>query len=133
MITASRLHVLLVEDDADTREVLRAILESENFAVTVAVDGLDGLRQLEHLRASDPDAPSAIILDYMMPRCSGAQFRERQLATPSIADVPVVIVSAISDLIRLEPLRAFSVLQKPVDPEHLSAVVRRACESFLAR
>ena len=126
-------HVLLVEDDADTREVLRAILESDDFNVTAAVDGFDALRQLEHLRAAEPFAPCVVVLDYMMPRCSGPQFRERQLATASIADVPVILVSAISDLKRLEPLHPFAVLQKPVDPDNLSAEVRRACETFPAR
>ena len=126
---APEFHVLLVEDDTDTREVLCAILESEGFRITPAVDGFDALRRLEELRAAHPASPCAVVLDYMMPRCSGPQFRERQLATPSIADVPVILVSAISDLKRLEMLRPFAVLQKPVDPDDLSAIVRRACET----
>jgi CheY-like chemotaxis protein len=129
---SAEFHVLLVEDDSDTREVLRAILESEDFDVAVAVDGFDGLRHLEAVRSSDPAAPCVVVLDYMMPRCSGPQFRERQLAIPAIADVPVIIVSAISDLKRLDPLKAFDVLQKPVDPEALVASVRRACEQYLS-
>ena len=50
------------------------------------------------MREEDPQAPSVIVLDYMMPRCSGPQFREKQLADPGIADVPVILVSAVSDL-----------------------------------
>jgi CheY-like chemotaxis protein len=126
----ARAHVLLVEDDADTREVLRVILEADGFVVTPAVDGLEALWRLEELRAWDPDSPCAIVLDYMMPRFSGAQFREQQLANPAIAHVPVIIVSAISDLKQLEQLRPFAVLQKPVEPDILSATVRRACETF---
>jgi len=126
------LHVLLVEDDDDTREVLRFILESDGIAVTQAQDGLDAFARILELREHDPTSPSAIILDYMMPRCSGAQFRERQLASPGIADVPVVLVSAVSDLPqRAAVLHPFAVLQKPVDPEDLTAVVRRACETYL--
>lgn len=125
------LQVLLVEDDADTREVLRAILDSDGFRVITAVDGFDALRRLQTLREMNPAAPCVIVLDYMMPRCSGPQFRERQLANPAIADVPVVIVSAISDLKGLDPLRPFDVLQKPVDPEALSASVRRASEQYV--
>ena len=74
-----------------------------------------------------------VVLDYMMPRCSGPQFPERQLANRAIADIPVIIVSAISDLKRLEPLRPFDVLQKPIDPDVLTATVRRACDGFLRR
>ena len=130
---ALEYYVLLVEDDTDTREVLSAILEFEGFRITPAVDGFDALRRLVELRAAHPASPCAVVLDYMMPRCSGPQFRERQLATPTIADVPVILVSAISDLKRLETLRPFAVLQKPVDPDTLSATVRRACEAFPAR
>ncbi len=132
-MTTTLSNVLLVEDDTDTREVLRAILESDGFDVTPAVDGLDALSRLEDLRAADPDTPCVVVLDYMMPRCSGSQFRERQLATPSIADVPVILVSAISDLTRLEPLQPFAVMQKPIDADALGETVRRACETFLDR
>jgi CheY-like chemotaxis protein len=128
------LHVLLVEDDEDTREVLRLILESDGMCVTPAQDGLDALVQIEELRGRDAGAPYAIVLDYMMPRFSGAQFRERQLANPAIADVPVILVSAVSDLpSQAAALHPFAVLQKPIDPDELTAVVREACEAFLSR
>ena len=128
------VHVLLVEDDADTREVLRLILESEGLVVTPACDGMEALTRIEEMRRVNPEAPYAIVLDYMMPRLSGAQFRERQLANPEIADVPVILVSAVADLEKhAEALRPYAILQKPVDPEELSAVVREACESYGAR
>ena len=130
----SGLHVLLVEDDDDTREVLRLILESDGIAVTQAQDGLDALVRIEELREREPSAPYAIVLDYMMPRFSGAQFRERQLANPAIADVPVVLVSAVSDLpARAAALRPFAVLQKPIEPDRLTTIVRQACETYLSR
>ncbi len=126
------LHVLLVEDDDDTREVLRLILELDGICVTPAQDGLDALVRIEELRGRDPRAPYAIVLDYMMPRFSGAQFRERQLANPAIAGVPVILVSAVSDLpAQATALHPFAVLQKPIDPDELTTVVREACEAFL--
>jgi CheY-like chemotaxis protein len=127
-------HVLLIEDDTDTREVLRLILESDGMTVTPAYDGLDALVRLEEVHRRDPLTPCAIVLDYMMPRFSGAQFRAQQLANPEIADVPVILVSAISDLeARAKALNPFAVLQKPVDPEELTAVVRQASEAYLSR
>jgi two-component system phosphate regulon response regulator PhoB len=126
-----RAHVLLVEDDEDTREVLRMIMESDGIEVAVARDGLDALTRIEQLRLEDPKAPSVIVLDYMMPRCSGPQFRQRQLADPQIADVPVIFVSAVSDLpSRAALLKPFAILQKPIDPDELTAVVREACDSY---
>ena len=129
----SRLYVLLVEDDRDTREVLTLILEGEGFTVTQASDGLDALDRLGELRRTDPEAPYAIVLDYMMPRLSGAEFRQRQMADPQLAAVPVILVSAVAELARrAQALRPFAVLQKPVDPDELSDTVRRACEEYLA-
>jgi CheY-like chemotaxis protein len=134
MSTRPRAHVLLVEDDEDTREVLRLILEADGSDVAVARDGLDALNRIDQLRQQDPSAPSVIVLDYMMPRCSGPQFRQRQLADPQIADVPVILVSAVSDLpSRAALLRPFAILQKPIDPDELTAVVREACDAYLSR
>jgi CheY-like chemotaxis protein len=125
------VQVLLVEDDEDTREVLRLILESDGIEVAVARDGIDALNRIVQLREQDPRSPSVIVLDYMMPRCSGPQFRQRQLADPEIADVPVILVSAVSDLSsRAALLKPFAMLQKPIDPDQLTSIVRQACEAY---
>ena len=129
-----RALVLLVEDDEDTREVLRLILETEGIEVAVARDGLDALVRIDQLRRDDPMAPTAIVLDYMMPRCSGPQFRQKQLANPQIAGVPVILVSAVSDLAsRAALLDPFAILQKPIDADQFTAVVREACNASLNR
>ncbi len=134
MTTPARPHVLLVEDDTDTREVLRLILESDGMTVTPANDGLEALERLEEIHRRDPLTPCAIVLDYMMPRLSGAQFRERQLTNPETADVPIILVSAMSDLeARAATLDPFAILQKPIDPDELTELVRRASENYLSR
>ena len=133
-MTPARPHVLVVEDDTDTREVLRLILEAEGMDVTPAHDGLDALARLEEIHRKDPLTPCAIVLDYMMPRFSGAQFRARQLANPDTADVPVILVSAVSDLESCaRSMRPFAALQKPVDPDQLTALVRQASTEYLQR
>jgi CheY-like chemotaxis protein len=119
---------MVVEDDRDTREVVRLILEMDGLGVSEAADGLDALVQLHRLKEADPDCPCAVVLDIMMPRCSGAEFRRRQLADPLIADVPVVVLSAVADQLSMDELDAFAKLPKPFDPEQLVRVVRQACE-----
>ena len=129
-IPAVPSHVMVVEDDKDTREVLKLILELEGMGVTEASDGFEALERLHTLREADPHRPCAIVLDIMMPRCSGAEFRKRQLNDPLIADVPIIVLSAIADQLRLDELDAFAKVAKPFDPEQLVSVVRRACSLF---
>lgn len=121
-------HVMVVEDDRDTREVVKLILEMEGMGVTEAADGFEALDRLHKLRELDPHRPCAIVLDIMMPRCSGAEFRKRQLDDPLIADVPIIVLSAIADQLRNDDLHAFARVAKPFDPDQLIKVVRRACD-----
>jgi CheY-like chemotaxis protein len=133
-MTTARPHVLLVEDDPDTREVLRLILEADGMEVTPAHDGLDALERLDEIHRHDPVTPCAIVLDYMMPRFSGAQFRARQLANPETSDVPVIVVSAVPDLeAHTASMRPFAVLQKPIDPDQLTSLVRQASLEYFGR
>ena len=120
-------HVMVVEDDRDTREVVKLILELEGIGVTEASDGLEALERLHKLRAENPLLPCAIVLDIMMPRCSGTEFRRRQLEDPLISDVPVIVLSAIADQMRLDDLETYANVSKPFDPDQLVRVVREAC------
>ena len=123
----SKTQVMIVEDDRDTREVVKLILEMEGMGVTEAADGLEALDQLHKLRESDPSVPCVIVLDMMMPRCSGPEFRRRQLHDPLIADVPIIVLSAVADQMSLDDLQPFARVSKPFDPDQLVRVVRRAC------
>ena len=125
---AVKSHVMVVEDDRDTREVVKLILEMEGLGVTEASDGIEALDRLHELREHDPGRPCAIVLDIMMPRCSGPEFRRRQLTDPLIADVPVIVLSAVVDHPRVADLRAFASVPKPFDPDQLLGAVRRACD-----
>ena len=120
-------HVMVVEDDRDTREVVKLILEMEGLDVVEASDGLDALERLHELRILHPEDPCAVLLDIMMPRCSGEEFRARQLRDPVIADVPIIVLSAVADTPRVTNLDAFAKLSKPFDPDHLVSIVRSAC------
>jgi CheY-like chemotaxis protein len=120
-------HVMIIEDDSDTREVVRLILEMEGMRISEAADGADALDRLHELRAKDPSYPCVILLDVMMPRCSGPDFRRRQLADPLLAGVPVIVLSAVADHSAMSELDVFASLSKPFDPDELVRVVRRAC------
>ena len=125
---AATVHVMVVEDDRDTREVVKLILELEGIGVTEASDGLEALDCLHKLRAENPFLRCVIVLDIMMPRCSGLEFRRRQLDDPLISDVPVIVLSAIADRMRLDDLEPYANVSKPFDPDELVRVVREACD-----
>jgi two-component system response regulator MprA len=115
--------VLVVDDDVDIRATLADVLVDEGYTVETAGDGLDAL---ELLRGGL--APGLILLDLMMPRCDGADFRQAQLADPRLAGFPVVLLSATAKLDEKHgALRADAYLKKPVQLDELLATVARHC------
>ena len=118
--------ILVVEDDPDIRDAMTAILESEGYEVVGAAEGHEALDRLRgHLEG--PARPRVILLDLMMPVMDGWEFRRRQRANPAVADVPVVVLSAL-DQSRAVDLAATEILKKPLDFDRLLALVRRYCE-----
>ena len=84
--------VLVIEDDRAIREAVAEVLSMEGYVVTEAGNGVEGLREA---RARPP---SLIVLDLMMPTMNGWQFREAQRQDPALADIPVIVLSAYSDM-----------------------------------
>ena len=119
--------VLIVEDDFDIRAILAQILADEGYLVTEATNGAQALEKLRGgLR------PTVILLDLMMPVMSGWQFREEQLLDPELAQVPVVIISADSNLgDKARTLKVDSYLRKPVDIDALLDAVAKRCAATL--
>lgn len=113
--------VLLVEDEADIREALIEVLGHSGFQVVGANNGVDALC---YLRASPP--PALILLDLMMPIMDGWEFRRRQREDPALADVPVVVLSAL-DQTRAADLGGTAFLKKPLDFDRLLDLVRQHC------
>lgn len=79
-----REHVLLIEDDADIREGIRILLESENYMISEAENGEEGLKLLS-------DEMDLVILDIMMPGMSGLRTCEEIRKT---SNVPVLFLTA---------------------------------------
>jgi signal transduction histidine kinase/CheY-like chemotaxis protein len=115
--------VLIVEDDAATREMLQRTLEREGFSVAEAADGRAGLDRLAEHR------PSLILLDLLMPRMNGFEFLAELQTRPEWRSIPVVVVTA-KDLTAEEHARlsggVAEVLRKGAyTREHLLAEVRQ--------
>ncbi|MGO9454936.1 MAG: response regulator [Candidatus Binataceae bacterium] len=112
-------HILVVEDDEDAREALVAILEMKGYRAVPAGNGKEALDYLH--RAPTPDL---IILDLWMPVMDGWQFRKEQVKDPRLAEVPVVVVTALSDRTDVD---ANEVIIKPIDVDRLLTTVSHYC------
>ena len=117
----SHYPILIVEDDADLREMMAQLLTLEGFVAATVSNGREALDYLE-----DRDAPEVILLDLMMPVMDGWEFRRKQQADPDLARVPVIVLSAL-DQARASGLDAAAVLKKPLDFDRLLELVRAYC------
>jgi CheY-like chemotaxis protein len=120
--------VLIVEDDPDTREILSTLLTLQGFHAVTAEDGLEALHVLRTVKHRAPETPCLVLLDLMMPRLGGQEFRRAQLEDPVVASVPVAVMSGSTDAqARGRTLGAVATLTKPLDFDLLLNVVRRYC------
>jgi CheY-like chemotaxis protein len=115
--------ILLVEDDFMLRSSLAALLQSEGYKVECAANALDALRRLERT-----PKPSLILLDIMLPYMDGLEFRALQRETPAIADIPVIVITAVGmpSETALE-LGLQNTLFKPLDRTKLLDAIKRHC------
>lgn len=119
----SHRSVLIVEDDTDARSGLAAILALEGYDVAEAEHGAQALALLRQ-----HPAVCVILLDLWMPTMNGITFRQRQLADPALAQIPVVVLSA--DPTAMQAIRALGVYEtliKPVDVDRLLRIVDAHC------
>jgi CheY-like chemotaxis protein len=117
--------VLVIDDDPTARELIAAHLADSGLTVETSANGIDGLKKARALR------PSAIILDILMPDIDGWTVLAALKGDPSLADIPVVIVTIVDEQRRGIALGAAGYLTKPIDRDRLIDILspyRRATE-----
>ena len=100
-------YLLLVDNDTAFRDALAYVLTVRGYHVATAGDGMAALARL-----SQPEAPDLILLDLVMPRMDGAQFRSVQRQHPRWATIPVVVFADAHLLGLAPPLEAAAALPK---------------------
>lgn len=113
--------ILVVDDDAPTRFVLRLILETAGHEVVEAQHGADALDLI-----SPKLLPDVVLTDLTMPILSGQELIDRLRSEPGTASIPIVVVS--SDLDTARALHASglveAVVDKPFDAAKLAQCVQ---------
>ncbi len=118
-------HILVVDDDKNTRRLLSAVLEAENYTVSTASDGEEALAVM------DREHIDLVVLDIMMPKLDGYRFTE--LLRASNNELPILMVTAKQ--LPEDKKKGFIVgtddyMTKPIDEEEMllriKALLRRA-------
>jgi CheY-like chemotaxis protein len=116
--------VLVIDDDDMIRDSIIEFLDDNGYEASGAVDGRDAL---EKLNAAAPP-PCVILLDLMMPVMDGRAFRERQRDDPHLAEIPVIVLSALQGLRKTAgELAAADCLAKPLRLQDLLRLLHKHC------
>jgi two-component system, chemotaxis family, chemotaxis protein CheY len=114
------MHIMIIDDDEDFREVLSLVLEMQGHQVETAGEGLEAL-----MRLRDRSRPALILLDMMMPRLDGEAFMRAMRSDSRMPAIPVVVISGHHAAEqKAADLGAVACLVKPVELAQLSALVR---------
>jgi CheY-like chemotaxis protein len=111
--------VLVIDDEADSRELLTHCIEEFGCRAMTAESADDALRVARAFR------PDLITLDLMMPGTNGWELLAQLKADPDLAAIPVVIASIVAQENRSTVLGSVDILQKPVERDDLFAVLQR--------
>jgi adenylate cyclase len=114
---ASAPLVLVIDDDPIARDLLKTILRKEGWRVAEAEHGEAGLALARQLR------PMAITLDIMMPQVDGWSVLTSLKSDPVLAEIPVIVVTVITDRGIALSLGANDFMTKPIDRRRLAGLL----------
>lgn len=115
--------ILVIDDDAQDREVISKILNPENYEVIQAENGLSGIKQIKE------NCLNLVLLDLILPDINGIEVLKEIIKLKP--NLPVIMISqygTIKYAVLATKLGAFDWLEKPIDKEILLVTVRNALE-----
>ena len=114
--------ILLVEDEKDLSDIIKAFLVKWNFEVSVAYDGKEALEKVK-------EKPNLVLLDLMLPKLDGREVLKRIKNDPELKHIPVVVLTARSEskvIFEVMESGSFDYLIKPFDNKELFDTITRA-------
>jgi CheY-like chemotaxis protein len=130
MTDPTETHVLVVDDSALDRALLKLHLASDGYLTAFATNGADALEMLE----KEPDRFDVVLLDRRMPDVDGLTVLARMKEHPRLRMIPVILQTAATepkDVIEGIRTGAWYYLTKPYDAQMLLSVVRAAANDYL--
>ena len=116
--------VCVIDDDADIRDILSDVLTFEGYRVLAASDGLEALELLH----DQGQSCCLILLDLMMPRMNGWEFRRRQEEDPALSRIPLLLLTGAGGAARAAAeLNVTGAIEKPVELDTLLEAIARFC------
>ena len=120
--------IIIIDDDPDILESMKIVLDKEDYNVLTATNGKDGLELVK------AEMPNLVLLDVMMTsKDEGFQVSYAMKADPALKDIPIVIISSVSQVTGFDfdkdkdgafiPVDEF--VEKPVKPKQLIDIVRK--------
>jgi DNA-binding response OmpR family regulator len=127
---SEKKRILVVDDDPDLVESVSMKLESENFSVTKAYDGVEAWDKIKEER------PDLIILDVMMPRKNGYELCNELKKSEEYKDIIVVLLTAVADAVTStsythmdgKTTLADDFIPKPIELDRLMEIVKENLE-----
>jgi DNA-binding response OmpR family regulator len=115
--------VLVIDDSAVIRNMVRDMLPQGNFEVLEAKDGVQGITLVQQER------PTLIMLDFLLPRMSGWEVFQKIQENPELQSIPLVLMSGRKEEVTeklTEPFEYFEFVQKPFDQRQLIDAIKAA-------
>ncbi len=120
----SKKHVLVIEDDADIREVLTTILTEDGYGVTTREESDDVIKEVLEI------GPDLIITDYILQGINGGEYCSAIKKDERTAHLPVIILSGFGKVLHsLGDYQADMIIDKPFDNAELLQEVAKLTRS----
>ena len=116
-------HILVVEDQEDSRQILRDLLGNAGYELTEAENGEEAIAAVAQRR------PDLILMDIQMPVLDGYEATRRIKADPALKDVPIIVVTSYAlsggDEAKARAAGCDDFVAKPFSPRQLLARIRK--------
>lgn len=110
--------ILVVDDEADIRAFVVAVLKKGGYHTSTAANGKEALQKIQETK------PDLIILDLQMPEKTGTEFYRQLSKDKTLGDVPIIVVSGLAGR-HLAIRKPVAVFDKPIDPDEFLETVAK--------